>query len=239
MANAGCISSRVRRVDALRCPPRGAPRPGLTGYRWLDHRQPTVRIPPVQDECAKLCARSSRGVNASRLLVRPWRKNTKCAAKVSLGLWIIPSSKSNNDLSQIHPRRARRGSWPPGCAARRTRSRATSDRWVGVPPLGGEDRLKPGLQRVKFRRTRYRSWPGRGTLGQLYHGQTFGKCPRTAIGCNRLQTTRSGPGIVGGVCEKRGMIQELCRGSPIFTHTALAEGERAGGTDDIRFRISG
>jgi hypothetical protein len=46
-------------------------------------------------------------------------------------------------------------------------------------------------------------------------------------------------GIVGGVCEKRGMIQEVCRGWPIFTRTALAEGERAGGTDDIRFRISG
>ncbi len=35
------------------------------------------------------------------------------------------------------------------------------------------------------------------------------------------------------------MIQEMSTGSPIFTHTALAEGERAGGTGDIRFRISG
>ncbi len=46
-------------------------------------------------------------------------------------------------------------------------------------------------------------------------------------------------GIVRGVCEERGMIQEICPELPIFTHTALAEGERAGGIDDIRFRISG
>jgi hypothetical protein len=41
------------------------------------------------------------------------------------------------------------------------------------------------------------------------------------------------------VSEKIGMIQGAGGGLPIFTHTALAEGERAGGTNDIRFRISG
>jgi hypothetical protein len=44
---------------------------------------------------------------------------------------------------------------------------------------------------------------------------------------------------VGNVFEKHGMIQGCGRDWPILTDTALAESERAGGTDDIRFRIFG
>jgi hypothetical protein len=46
-------------------------------------------------------------------------------------------------------------------------------------------------------------------------------------------------GVLRRVFEKRARIQETVLVSPIFTHTALADGERAGGIDDIRFRISG
>jgi hypothetical protein len=44
---------------------------------------------------------------------------------------------------------------------------------------------------------------------------------------------------MGRVFEKRGLIQGIGRVPPIITHTALAEGERAGGTYYIRFRIFG
>jgi len=63
----------------------------------------TLRILPLQTQCANLCARSFRGVNVSRLLVTPWRKCAECAREGSLGLWNISSSKPVNDLSQIHP----------------------------------------------------------------------------------------------------------------------------------------
>jgi len=59
--------------------------------------------PPLRAENANLCAKLLEGVVISRWLVIPWRKNAKCAIKGRLILWIIGSSKSANDLSQIHP----------------------------------------------------------------------------------------------------------------------------------------